>query len=96
MDPESLSGKDKEAVTYNLDLSYSRAKSIFNHIFDPDKMRYKQQKRLLPLVKVTGRSYLADDVKGKDVESGLSVKEYCAKYDCEKGQKVVIRFNLKD
>lgn len=96
IDPSSLHSKDREAVNYNLDLSYNRAKSIFNHIFDTNKMTYQNQKDLLSLVKVTGRSYLADGVKGRNIASGLSVREFCAQYDCKQSQKVIIKFNLKD
>lgn len=96
VDPESLTLEDRAALDYNLDLSYNRAKSIFNFAFDTKKLKFKHQKKMLPLVKVTGRSYLAEGAKGKDVKNGLSVKEYCAKYDCVKDQKVIIKFNLKD
>jgi outer membrane protein OmpA-like peptidoglycan-associated protein len=96
VDPQSLSDQDKTAVAYNLDLSYNRAKSIFNYMFDKKEMSYSYQKDLLPLVKVTGRSFLAEEVKGRDIASGISHKEYCKTYDCEKSQKVIIRFNLKD
>ncbi len=96
VDPQSLDENDRAAVSYNLDLSYNRAKSIFSYIFDKKSMTYKHQKDLLPLVKVTGRSFLAEEVKGRDIASGLEVKDYCAKHNCEKSQKVIIRFNLKD
>ena len=61
VDPTSLSKEDRAAVDYNLDLSYSRAKAIFSHVFDKNKMEFKHQQKLLPLVKVTGRSFLAGD-----------------------------------
>lgn len=96
VDPQSLAEKDRAAVSYNLDLSYNRAKSIFNYMFDKKNMNYDYQKEMLPLVKVTGRSFLAEEVKGRDIASGLAIKDYCAKYNCEKSQKVIIRFNLKD
>ncbi|MFA6237516.1 MAG: hypothetical protein WC635_09340 [Bacteriovorax sp.] len=96
VDPKSLNESDRAAVSYNLDLSYNRAKSIFSYIFNKRDMNYQYQKDLLPLVKVTGRSFLAEGVKGRDIASGLSIKEYCEKYKCEKSQKVIIRFNLKD
>jgi hypothetical protein len=48
------------------------------------------------MVKVSGRSFLHDAVKGRDVDSGISVKEFCAKFDCMKEQKVIIKFNMKD
>lgn len=96
VDPQSLDMKDRAAVAYNLDLSYNRAKSIFNYMFDKNAMTYQHQKDLLPLVKVTGRSFLAEEVKGRDIASAIDTKDYCAKYKCEKSQKVIIRFNLKD
>ena len=96
VDPQSLSDADKTAVAYNLDLSFNRAKSIFTYMFNKNEMTYQHQKDLLPLVKVTGRSFLAEEVKGRDIASGLAHKDYCKKYDCEKSQKVIIRFNLKD
>ncbi len=96
VDPQSLADTDRQAVSYNLDLSYNRAKSIFSYIFDKNNMTYQYQKDLLPLVKVTGRSFLAEEVKGRGIASGLSINDYCAKFNCEKSQKVIIRFNLKD
>lgn len=96
VDPQSLDEKDRAAVAYNLDLSYNRAKSIFNYMFDKNAMTYQYQKDMLPLVKVTGRSFLAEEVKGRDIASALDTKDYCKKFNCEKSQKVIIRFNLKD
>ena len=96
VDPQSLAETDRAAVAYNLDLSYDRAKSIFSYIFDKKTMTYDYQKELLPIVKVTGRSFLAEEVKGRTIASGLTHKEYCAQHNCEKSQKVIIRFNLKD
>jgi chromosome segregation ATPase len=94
VDPSSLDVKDREAVNYNLDLSYNRAKEIFSFIFDTDNLRYKYQEKLLPLVKVTGRSFLAEGIEGRNAQTGMPVSEYCKKYDCQKDQKVIIRFNL--
>jgi hypothetical protein len=96
IDPSSLDENDRAAIEYNLDLSYQRAKSIFGYIFDKKSMTYQKQKDLLPLVKVTGRSYLAEEIKGRDIASGINHKEYCKKFDCKKSQKVLIKFNLKD
>lgn len=96
VDPQSLKEEDRAAVSYNLDLSYNRAKSIFTYMFDKKKLKYQYQKDLLPLVKVTGRSFLAEGVQGRSIASGLSIKDYCSKYNCEKSQKVIIKFNLKD
>jgi outer membrane protein OmpA-like peptidoglycan-associated protein len=96
VDPQSLKETDREAVQYNLDLSYQRARSIFNYVFDTKKMKFENQQRLLGMVKVSGRSFLHEAVKGRDIESGISVKEFCAKFDCLTEQKVIIKFHLKD
>ena len=94
VDPSSLDKADQKAVEYNLDLSYYRAKSIFSYAFSKDKMRFPYQKKMLPIVKVTGRSFLAESIKGRDIASGISQKEFCSKYDCKKAQKVIIKFNM--
>lgn len=96
VDPKSLSIKDRKAVSYNLDLSYKRAKSIFKYIFDTKKMKFSYQRNLLSRVKVTGRSFLAEEIKGRSIASGLRRREYCKKFDCKKSQRVIIKFNLKN
>ncbi len=95
IDPRSLDPKDRIAVNYNLDLSYSRAKSIFNVVFDQSKMTFQHQKELLPLVKVTGRSFLSNPNAGRGLAAESS-KSFCEKNDCAKLQSVIIKFNLKD
>lgn len=95
IDPKSLDPKDRAAVSYNLDLSYYRAKAIFKHVFNTDKMKFDKQKSLLPLVKVSGRSFLASEIKGRGVASGMSQEDYCKTYNCHKSQKVIIKFDLE-
>ncbi len=96
VDPRSMDEETKTAVNYNLQLSFDRAKSIFNYMFDKSKMDYRYQGDLRPLVKVTGRSFLAEDIEGRSIASSLSRKEYCEKFDCKKSQRVIIKFSLKD
>ena len=96
VDPKSLSIKDRKAVSFNLDLSYKRAKSIFKHIFNTNKMKFHHQQKLLSQIKVTGRSFLAEEIKGRSISSGLGQKEYCKQFDCKKSQRVIIKFNLKN
>jgi len=96
VDPKSLDKKDRAALNYNLDLSFQRAKSIFGYMTDVEKMQFNYQKKIIPMIKVTGRSYLADGVEGRNLASGLDRREYCKQFDCKKSQKVIIRFNLKD
>lgn len=96
IDPKSLKPEDRAAIDYNLDLSYNRAKAIFNHVFDKDKMQFQHQRELLPIVKVTGRSFLAGDQQRGTASQTGSAEEYCRVNDCSKQQRVIIKFNLKD
>ena len=95
IDPKSLDPADRQAINYNLDLSYARAKSIFNVVFDQKKMTFEHQRKLLPLVKVTGRSFFSNPDDQRGVASDSS-KSFCEKNDCAKLQRVIIKFNLKD
>ena len=95
INPKSLDPSDRQAVNFNLDLSYNRARSIFNYVFDKNKMSFKYQKQLLPLVKVTGRSFLSNDDERQPAGAG-SAEEFCRKNDCAKLQRVIIKFQLKD
>ncbi|MGZ3692734.1 MAG: hypothetical protein ACXWQO_00570, partial [Bdellovibrionota bacterium] len=98
VNPDSLSPKDRAAVNFNMDISYRRAKAIFGYVFNTSVMTYPHQKDLLPLVRVTGRSYLTE-IKDLGREPGSISKpaqEYCQTNDCQKSQKVIIKFNLKE
>lgn len=94
VDPQSMAARDRAAVNYNMDLSYRRARSIFDFAFDPKKIIFDKQKNLLPLVKVSGRSYLTAD--RNPAVSGGAEADYCANNNCQKHQIVVIRFTLKE
>ena len=96
VNPTSLKPEDREAVNYNLKLSFDRANAIFKHIFDTKKLQYTHQKDLLPLVKVVGRGYLPEGKQGTDIAAGITERDFCQKYNCKKAQKVIIKFNLKD
>jgi myosin heavy subunit len=96
IDPASLKDEDRQAVNYNMDLSYQRAKSIFEYVFDPNKVSFPHQKTLLPLVKVTGRSYLATDKLRDRLPGSADDDQYCKKFDCKKAQRVIIKFNLSE
>lgn len=96
VNPETMSQADRQAVNFNMDLSYQRAKSIFSYVFDPQKMSFPHQKALLPMVKVSGRSFLATDKQAGRELSSVKDGNYCAVYDCKKSQRVIIKFNLKD
>lgn len=93
VNPKDLGPEARHAVNYNMDLSYQRAKSIFEYVFDTKQMRYSHQKDLLSLTKVSGLSYLRSQSAG---DSTLSDAEYCEKYDCAKSQKVLIKFNFDE
>ena len=96
VNPSSLNPANQEAINYNLRLSFSRANAIFKHIFNPAKLSYENQKRLLPMVKVVGRGFLPDGVKDKDLPEDMPEKVFCEKYNCKKSQRVIVKFNLKE
>lgn len=91
VDPNSSSAQDREAIKYNMDLSYRRAKSIFNYILDEKAMNFQYRNTLVPNLKVSGRSFL--DLVKMD-RNIASAQEYCQKNDCKKTQKVIIRFSM--
>ena len=95
INPKSLDPADRQAVNFNLDLSYNRARSIFDYVFNKNKMAFKHQQQLLPLVKVTGRSFLSNEDDRKPAAAS-SAEDFCRKNDCAKLQRVIIKFSLKD
>ncbi|MDW8190296.1 MAG: microtubule-binding protein [Pseudobdellovibrionaceae bacterium] len=91
IDPNSSLKKDKEALAYNMDLSYRRAKSIYEYTFHNEDMKFPYQEKMLPLVKVSARSFLEMfDEKRRP----SNFEEYCRKNDCNKARRVMIRFNI--
>lgn len=90
VDPKSSSRQDQEALKYNMDLSYSRAKSIFNYIVDNQKDDNPHKKDLMALMKVSGRSFL----EAANVKTNVSPDQFCKVNDCKKAQRVVIRFSM--
>lgn len=91
VDPNSSKPADREALKYNMDLSYKRAKSIFNYILDEKEMNFEHRQTLVPNLKVSGRSFL--DLMKMD-RNVASAQEYCQKNDCKKSQRVIIRFSM--
>jgi len=91
IDPKSEVARDKEALAYNMDLSYRRAKSIYEYSFHNSRMSFEYQKQMLPLVKVSARSYLElFDEKRRPA----NFEEYCRANDCNKARKVMIKFTM--
>lgn len=92
VDPQSTRPEDRAALKYNMDLSYRRAKSIFNYMLDQQNVQFDHQKEFLSLMKVSGRSFLeVMDVKQRDIASAA---KFCKVNDCKKAQRVIIRFNM--
>lgn len=90
VDPKSNSKDDKEALKYNMDLSYSRAKSIFNYMIDNQKAQTPYNRNLMALMKVSGRSFL----EAANVKTNVKPQDFCKINDCKKAQRVVIRFSM--
>ena len=95
INPRSLSEENREAVNYNLDLSYERARSIFHYAFDTDTIEFEHQEEMLPLIKVIGRSFFTENVNPDDT-GNLTQQEFCQLYDCNASQRVIIKFDLKE
>ena len=94
VNPNSLDPKDKKAIEYNTNLSIERAKAVFKHIIDTRKLKYTQQNKITPLLKVSGRSYFSGALNGRAPASEMSRDDFCKKYDCKKEQRVIIKFEL--
>ena len=92
VNPNSTKARDRKAMQFNTDLSIRRAKSVFNYIIN--KVNYKDQQKVQPLLKVSGRSYFSGALNGRAPAKEMSQKEFCAKYDCQKEQRVIIKFEL--
>lgn len=90
VDPKSSKKEDQDALKYNMDLSYMRAKSIFNYIVDNQKEQSSDQKDLMSLMKVSGRSFL----EVSKINKNVAPEDFCKYNDCKKAQRVVIRFNM--
>jgi outer membrane protein OmpA-like peptidoglycan-associated protein len=93
IDPTSLSIKNRTAVNYNLDLSYRRARSIFDYVFNTKNMKFNHQNTMLSLINVTGRSFFSEEIKPGDT-GNLSIDEFCGQYNCKQSQRVIIKFGL--
>lgn len=96
VNPRSVRPEDKEAINYNLKLSFGRANSIFNHVLKESTLSEDEKKRLIPMMKVVGQGYLPEGRNPAEIPSGISEKEFCKKYNCQRAQKVVVKFNMKD
>jgi chromosome segregation ATPase len=92
VDPKNLPPGSRAAINYNLDLSYQRARSIFQYVFDEKNIQFKHQDDLLPLIKVTGRSFLAEKTRAPAAKG----TEFCSSHSCNEAQRVIIRFSFDD
>jgi len=95
VNPVGLSAENRTAINYNLDLSYERARSIFDFAFDPEKIEFDHQDIMLPLIKVTGRSFFTEKIDPEDT-GNLSKEEFCKQYNCYQSQRVIIKFGLSE
>jgi hypothetical protein len=99
VNPRALASIDeKKAMTYNLDLSYRRAKSIFDFTFLSNDFAFAHKEEMIPLIKVSGTGYLQaiNELVILPEPSQNKEKGFCGVYNCEVFQKVTLRFNLKD
>lgn len=93
---------NREGMEYNMDLSYRRARSIFRYIFNPEKIQFKYQQKMLKMTHLSSNSYIVSDLKPLPNKENIEVpkylskgRQYCKKYNCADWHKVTIRFNLE-
>lgn len=99
VDPQNLDAQTGHtAMEHNLDLSFRRAKEIFNFVTDHKKLEFEHQKSMLPLMKVTGKSFLAEKLpEARSLATGeAKSKDFCSIHDCRKAQRVIIKFSFED
>ena len=98
IDPQNIKDKrELAAMSYNLDLSYKRAKSIFKYFFHNDKFTFKYQTKMLPFIKVAGVGYLKSKTfVRKPASDQINNMGFCGIYDCSPGHIVKIKFNIKN
>jgi myosin heavy subunit len=99
INPRSIASvQDKAALNYNLDLSYRRAKKIFEHTFFTEAFKFDHKEEMMPMVKVTGTGYLQalEELKELPTPQQDKAKGFCGVYDCQAYQKVTLKFNLKE
>lgn len=92
IDPHSSKPEDKQALKYNMDLSYRRANSIFSYMLDEQNMKFDHQKDLLARMKVSGRSFL--ETMKVSTRNIATAADFCKQNDCKKAQRVIIRFSM--
>lgn len=92
IDPRSANAEDKQAIKYNMDLSYRRANSIFGYLLDQKSQGFEHQKELVSLMKVSGRSFL--EVMNVTNRNIATAAEFCQMNDCKKAQRVIVRFSM--
>jgi len=96
VNPKSSRPEDKDAIDYNLQLSFGRAKAIFKHVLNQGVLSTGERDQLMPMLKVVGRGYLPEGKTGNEFPVNMTEKEFCLKFNCKKAQKVIIKFNMKD
>lgn len=92
VDPHSNKPEDKQALKYNMDLSYRRANAIFSYMLDEQNLKFEHQHDLLARMKVSGRSFL--EVMKVQNRNVATAAEFCKLNDCKKAQRVIIRFGM--
>ena len=99
INPRAVASIDEQnAMNYNLDLSYRRAKKIFEHTFLTRNFKFAHKEELMPIVKVTGTGYLqaVEELNELPATEQDKNKGFCGQYNCQAYQKVTLKFNLKD
>lgn len=100
MDADKTDEVSQAGLSYNMDLSYRRARSIFDYIFNhPEEISYEFRDQMMKITTVSSRSYLVSDLEkqnnlaASEIPEGLSAgRVFCLSYNCDAWHKVSIRF----
>ncbi len=92
---------EEEGLRFNVDLSYKRAKAIFNYVFDSNSFKFNHQRDMMKLTKVTSVGHNWTTLKPTGgaysplkYQKASPGQRLCMRYNCEEWQKVTIRINL--
>ncbi|MEZ4750045.1 MAG: hypothetical protein R3B54_05295 [Bdellovibrionota bacterium] len=85
---------DKKDDLLDMDLGYQRSRSIYRSIFDAKKTKFKNQKDLMKLIKVSRIDYLEAQPSLQNKQDSAS--SLCQHYGCEDPKKIVLKAHFKE
>ncbi|MCB0404110.1 MAG: hypothetical protein KDD51_04940 [Bdellovibrionales bacterium] len=85
---------DKKDDLLDMDLGYQRSRSIYRSVFDTKKTKFKNQKDLMKLIKVSRIDYLEAQPSLQNKQE--TAANLCRHYGCEDPKKIVFKVHFKE